>query len=151
MTPSRNSGPAGKTTVTGSTRKRGTDRITAAVRPLILDLGCCGISALQIGAPGYGLPGFEGQAYDLEPEQATVLIVAGRVSFASASLVRAIYDRLASPRWVIAYGTCALSGAVFDTIGVEQIAPIDIQVAGCPPHTDVLRELLAHLSPRRER
>ena len=151
MTPSRKNGPTSKTKGTGSTRKRGTDRIAVTIRPLILDLGCCGISALQIGAPRYGLPGFEGHAYDLEPEQANVLIVAGRVSFASVSLVRAISDRLASPRWVIAYGTCALSGAVFDTISVEQIAPIDIQVAGCPPHTDVLRELLAHLSLRRER
>ena len=126
-------------------------RIDAAIRPLILDLGCCGVSALQIGAPGYGLPGFDGNAYDLAPEQANVLIVAGRVSPPLEPFLRALYERLAAPRWVIAYGTCAISGAVFDTLGVDRILPVDVTLPGCPPRTDVLRDALACLRRRRTR
>jgi NADH-quinone oxidoreductase subunit B len=122
-----------------------------AIRPLILDLGCCGASALQIGAPGYGLPGFDGRAYDLRPEQANVLIVAGRVSPALEPFLRALHGRLAAPRWLIAYGTCAISGAVFDTLSLEQILPVDVALPGCPPHTDALRDVLARLPRRRER
>jgi NADH-quinone oxidoreductase subunit B len=130
--------------------ERARDRIDPTLRPLILELGCCGISALQIGAPGYGLPGFEGSAYDLEPEQANVLIVAGRVPLQCAPLVRAVRDRLAAPSWVVAYGTCALSGAVFDTVAIDQIIRADFYVAGCPPPTDALRDLLTRLRRRRE-
>ena len=124
-------------------------RIDAGIRPLILDLGCCGTSAWQIGAPGHGLAGSDGNGYDLDPEQANVLIVAGRVPPPSVPLLRSMYDRLAAPRWVIAYGVCAISGAVFATSAVAQIIPVDFAIGGCPPHTDTLRRVLAHLPRRR--
>ena len=130
---------------------RGTEpvRIGQWVRPLLLDLGCCGTAALQVGAPGYGLPGFEGSAYDLTPEQATVLVVAGRVTPAFAGRLVAMHSQLAPPRWVIAYGTCALSGAVFETLATEQIIPVDTVVGGCPPHPDALYAALARVPRRR--
>ena len=124
-------------------------RIPSWVRPIIVDLGCCGASALQIGVPAYDLPGYDGSAYDLAPEQANVLIVAGRISATFAPSLRALHDRMASPQWVIAYGTCAISGAVFDTLPTEQVIPVHINVPGCPPHPDALHETLARLSRRR--
>jgi NADH-quinone oxidoreductase subunit B len=137
------------------------------IRPLVLDFGCCGVSAAGLGwpridAPGSSVPGlgdlFLGSGYDLEPEQATVLIVAGRLTRALAPLVRTTYEQMAAScrrnaagrhaarytqsAWVIAYGTCALSGAVFDTPPLEQICPVDIAVPGCPPHLDALWQAL---------
>jgi NADH-quinone oxidoreductase subunit B len=120
------------------------------IRPLIVDLGCCGTSALGIGAPGYDLPGFDGGAYDLDPEQANVLIVAGRVSAAFAPRLRALYGQMAVPRWVIAFGTCAVSGAVFDTLRTSEVIPVDVFVGGCPPLPDALHEALARISRRRQ-
>jgi NADH-quinone oxidoreductase subunit B len=125
--------------------------IPSWVRPYILDLGCCGTSALQIGAPGCGLPGFDGRAYDLAPEQANVLIVAGRVSLVFAPILQALFKQIAFPGWVIAYGTCAVSGAVFETLPAGQAIPVDIAVPGCPPHPNALCDALAHLSRRRIR
>lgn len=125
-------------------------RIPHWVRPLILDLGCCGTSALQIGAPEYGLPGLNGGNYDLEPDHANVLIVAGRVPDAFSASLRALYERVASPRWVIAYGTCAVSGAVFGTMATERVVPVDVCVPGCPPHPTSLCNALARLSRRRQ-
>ena len=122
---------------------------SAWIRPLILDWGCCGPCALQIGAPGYDLPGFAGGVYDLSPEQANVLIVAGRVSSPLAERLRSLHARLRSPRWVIAFGTCALSGAVFDTLPAAQIIPVDVSIPGCPPPTSALLDALARLSRRR--
>jgi NADH:ubiquinone oxidoreductase subunit B-like Fe-S oxidoreductase len=125
-------------------------RIHPATRPLILDLGCCGVSALHIGAAGYDLPGFDGAAYDLEPYQANALIVAGRVPGALVPFIHAVYEQLAAPRWVIAYGVCAISGAVLDTQSVAQILPVDLSVPGCPPHTRALWHALSRLPRRRE-
>ncbi len=137
------------------------------IRPLILDLGCCGVSAVSLGwpridAPGSSVPSLDdlvlGSGYDLDPEQATVLIVAGRLTHALAPFVRATYEQLAASSgrkttarrsarctqsaWVIAYGTCAISGAVFDTPRLGQICPVDIVVPGCPPHLDALWQAL---------
>jgi NADH-quinone oxidoreductase subunit B len=115
----------------------------------IVDLGCCGTSALQIGAPAYGLPGYGGSAYDLTPKETNVLIVAGRISATFAPSLRALYRRLAPPQWVVAYGTCAISGAVFDTLPTEQVIPVHVTVPGCPPHPDALCDALAGLPHRR--
>jgi NADH-quinone oxidoreductase subunit B len=137
------------------------------IRPLILDLGCCGVAAASLGWPridasGSSIPSLDdlvlGSGYDLGPEQATVLIVAGRLTHALAPLVRATYAQLAASSkqktkgrrsarctqsaWVIAYGTCAISGAVFDTPPLGEICPVDITVPGCPPHPDALWQAL---------
>jgi NADH-quinone oxidoreductase subunit B len=125
--------------------------IPSWVRPTIVDLGCCGTSALQIGIPAYDLPGYDGRAYDLAPEQANVLIVAGRISAAFVPSLRALHDRMAPPQRVIAYGTCAISGVVFDTVPTAQVIPVHINVPGCPPHPDTLYDALARLLRRRPR
>jgi NADH-quinone oxidoreductase subunit B len=121
------------------------------VRPLILDLGCCGVSALQIGAPRYALPGFDGGAYDVSAKQAGILVVAGRISPPLAPHIRSLYERLGDPKWIIAFGTCAISGAIWHTIPLGQIIPIDILIPGCPPHTDALMGALAQLASQRSR
>ena len=123
-------------------------QIHPPLQPFVLDIGCCGTSAVGIAAPGYNLPGFDGASFDLVPEQANVLIVAGRVSRSLAPLVLTLVESLAYPRCVIAYGVCAISGAVFDTVPLSEICPVDLCVPGCPPSTEALRQALAHLSGR---
>jgi NADH-quinone oxidoreductase subunit B len=125
-------------------------QIDARIRPLIVDLGgCCGVAALEIGAPGYDLPGYEGRAYDLAAERANVLIVTGRITPVFAPTLRSLYERLAAPRWVVSVGVCAISGAVYDTLCASQIVPVDVEVPGCPPHPDALWHALAQLPGRR--
>lgn len=127
-----------------------TTRAKPWISPLIVDLGCCGVSALTVGAPGYDVPGFDGSACDLEPEQTNVLIVAGRVPAAFAPILRRLYSRIAVPRWVIAYGTCAISGAILRTLPTDQVIPVDILVGGCPPPPNALCEALARTPLRRQ-
>jgi NADH-quinone oxidoreductase subunit B len=127
-----------------------TVQIPLWIRPIIVDLGCCGASALQVGAPRYGLPGFDGAGYALSPEQSNVLIVAGRISVGFTTALCRLHERMRRPRWVIAYGTCAISGAVLGTLPTDRVIPVDTLVPGCPPHPDALVNVLARI-PRRRR
>jgi NADH:ubiquinone oxidoreductase subunit B-like Fe-S oxidoreductase len=129
---------------------RANARIAPWIRPYILDLGCCGAVASRLGAPGHGLHGCEGSGFDLDLDHANVLVVAGRIPPDLASVLRGWHARVAAPRWTIAFGDCALSGAVYDTMPARDVIPVDIEVPGCPPPVDALRDALAALARRRQ-
>lgn len=91
---------------------------------------------------GSGPPAVSSRSADL-------LVVAGTLSHRQIPLVRAIYDRMLAPRWVVAWGACAISGGPYDNYatvpGLCRILPVDVVVSGCPPAPEALREALALL------
>ncbi len=76
------------------------------------------------------------------PRQSDLMIVAGRVSRKMAPVLRQLYDQMPDPKWVIAMGDCASCGGVFNNYaivqGVDEVVPVDVYVAGCPPRPEAL-------------
>lgn len=106
--------------------------------------GCCADELLQAFSCKYDLERF-GCLPQANPEQADLLIVNGVVTYKAAPHLRAVYERMLFPKYVIAAGACAISGGLFGpeesystVAGLDQIIPVDIYVAGCPPRPESL-------------
>lgn len=115
---------------------------TNSMWPMLFGLACCAIEMMVSQAAGLDLSRFGMELMRPSPRQSDLMIVAGRVSRKMAPVVRQLYDQMPDPKWVIAMGDCASCGGVFNNYailqGVDEIVPVDVYVAGCPPRPEGL-------------
>ena len=113
-----------------------------AMWPLLFGLACCAIEMMATQASSYDMSRFGMELNRASPRQSDLLIVAGRVTRKMAPVVRQLWDQMAYPRYAIAMGDCASCGGVYNNYavvqGVDEIIPVDIYVAGCPPRPEQL-------------
>lgn len=115
---------------------------TNSMWPMLFGLACCAIEMMSAQASSYDLSRFGMELMRASPRQSDLMIVAGRVSRKMAPVVRQLYDQMPDPKWVIAMGDCASCGGVFNNYavvqGVDEVVPVDVYVAGCPPRPEGL-------------
>ena len=113
-----------------------------AIWPMLFGLACCAIEMMSAQAADFDLSRFGMELMRASPRQSDLMIVAGRVSHKMAPVVRRLYDQMPDPKWVIAMGDCASCAGVFNNYaivqGVDEVVPVDIYVAGCPPRPEAL-------------
>ena len=122
---------------------------------LLFATACCGIELMQTGGPRTDLDRF-GAVFRSTPRQSDVLIVAGTITYKMADRVRLIYAQMSEPKYVIAMGSCANCGGLFQRSysvipGVDSIVPVDIYLPGCPPRPEALNEALLRLQDLMQR
>ena len=126
-------------------------RRSLAIRDV--DAGSCNGCELEIS-------GLTGPVYDCErfgihfvasPRHADLLLVTGPVTRNMEVPLRKTYEATPDPKLVVAVGDCARTCGVFHGSyaiagSVDQIVPVDVFVAGCPPEpADILRGILTAL------
>src|SRR5512138_2652743 len=115
---------------------------TNAMWPMLFGLACCAIEMMAAQASNYDMSRFGMELMRASPRQSDLMIVAGRVSRKMAPVLRRLYDQMPEPKWVIAMGDCASCTGVFNNYslvqGVDEVVPVDIYLAGCPPRPEAL-------------
>ena len=120
------------------------DRIVTWARlksPWILHFnsGACNACDIEIIAaltPRYDVERF-GVLLRGTPRHADVLVCSGPVTRQIRKRLIRIYQQMPSPKFVVAVGTCACSGGVFDGCynvegGIDAAIPVNAYIPGCP-------------------
>lgn len=118
----------------------------------------CDIEILATLTPRYDVERF-GVRLEGSPRHADVLVCTGPVTRQQRERLQRIYEQMPEPRFVVAVGTCAISGGVFrDSYavcnGIDSVIPVDVYVPGCPPRPeaviDGIVKLLTSLKQAKE-
>jgi NADH-quinone oxidoreductase subunit B len=113
-----------------------------AMWPVLFGLACCAIEMMVAQSSDYDMSRFGMELMRASPRQSDLMIVAGRLTRKMAPVLRRIYDQMPDPKYVVSMGDCASCGGIFNNYaivpGVDEIVPVDVYVAGCPPRPEAL-------------
>jgi len=113
---------------------------------------CCGMEFMAVASPRYDVARFGAEAPRFSPRQADLLWVVGTVVQRQAPVLRRVWEQMADPKWVIAFGTCASCGGFYDNYttvpGIDKIIPVDVYIPGCPPRPEAVLDGLILLQEK---
>jgi len=122
-----------------------------SIWPVTFGLACCAIEMMACGAAKFDLDRM-GIIFRATPRQSDLMLVAGTVTRKMAPVVRKVYLQMPEPKWVIAIGSCATSGGIYNTYstvqGVDEVIPVDFYVPGCPPRPEAFFDAITALQKK---
>lgn len=102
----------------------------------------CDIEILATLTPRYDLERF-GVKLKGSPRHADVLICTGPVTRQARQRLLRVYGQMHEPKFVVAVGSCALSGGAFQGCynimgGIDCVLPVNAYIPGCPPRPQAI-------------
>jgi NADH-quinone oxidoreductase subunit B len=113
---------------------------------------CCGMEFMSAAGPRYDIDRFGAALPRFSPRQADLLMVVGTIAHRNAPILKKVYDQMAEPKWVMAFGACTCSGGPYNNYavvqGIDTIIPVDVYVPGCPPRPEAVLDGVIKLQAR---
>lgn len=113
---------------------------------------CCAMEYMAMASPRFDMARFGAEAPRFSPRQADLLWVVGTIVQRQAPVLKRIYEQMADPKYVLAFGTCASCGGFYDNYttlaGIDKVIPVDIYVPGCPPRPEAVLDGLMLLQDK---
>ena len=113
---------------------------------------CCGMEYMAAACSHYDISRFGAEIPRFSPRQSDVLWVVGTITHKMTPVLKTVYEQMAEPKWVIAFGACASSGGFYQNYsvlqGIDRLIPVDIYIAGCPPRPEAVLDGLIELQDR---
>jgi len=110
---------------------------------------CCGMEFMAVSCSHYDTDRFGAALPRFTPRQSDLLMVVGTITHKLAPVLLRVYEQMAEPRWVVAFGACASSGGFYDNYttvaGIDKIIPVDMYIPGCPPRPETVIDALMSL------
>jgi len=110
---------------------------------------CCGMEFMAVSCSHYDTDRFGAALPRFTPRQSDLLWVVGTITHKQAPVLLRVYEQMAEPKWVIAFGACASSGGFYDNYatvaGVDKLVPVDMYIPGCPPRPEAVLDALIKL------
>ena len=123
-----------------------------SIFPYPFATACCAMEYMSLSMTPYDIDRFGALLPRFTPRQADLLMVIGTVTVRQAPILRRVWEQMAEPRWVMAFGACASTGGFYDNYttlpGIDRIVPVDIYVPGCPPRPEGVIDGLMALQRR---
>ena len=127
----------------------------ASLWPFVFGTACCAIEFMSTAASRYDISRFGAEVLRFSPRHADLLVVAGTISYKQAPILKQIYDQMPEPKWVVAVGACASTGGFYDNYatlqGIDEIVPVDVYVAGCPPRPEAIIDAVLDIQRQLKR
>ena len=100
------------------------------------------------------MPRFDAERFGVllkgTPRHGDVLLCTGPVTAQLKDRLIKIYEQMPEPKFVVAFGECGCSGAVYTGAynvegGIDKVIPVNAYIPGCPPKPEAILDGIVKL------